>query len=208
VRYALWIVVPIITLGLFVTFFGLKIGRQLVDNQKQQLMLQISTLEESFKYLDAGMPTKSAIEKTKNNIRNLKILSQDMVAVNSMEFGRLMGFVLLAMLVIIIGAVMLGVFLTHRIAGPMFHLKRAIWQMTREINDEPIRVRVTDEFKELASALDELRKVLRSNTFLRKDAIARLTQLIDRMNSGQPSQANRQDLDMLKAEIASLEKLC
>jgi signal transduction histidine kinase len=111
--------------------------------------------------------------------------------------------------VIVVGAMVLGVFLTHRIAGPMFHLRRCIREMIRDVTDMPIKVRVTDEFKELAASLEELRRALRFNTSLRKEVIINLVQLIDKMNKDiAQTQIDKQDLERLKVEIARLDKIC
>jgi HAMP domain-containing protein len=209
IKYALWIIMPIIVLGLFSIIVGFRIGSQMVDNQKQQLMLQISTLEQSLRDLRAGVPDRITIHRIITNIKNLKILSQDLVAINTLELGRLSRMMVAVIVVIVVGAMVLGVFLTHRIAGPMFHLRRCIREMIRDVTDLPIKVRVTDEFKELAASLEELRRALRFNTSLRKEVIINLVQLIDKMNKDiAQTQIDKQDLERLKVEIARLDKIC
>ena len=208
-KYAVFLIVPMVLLGLFVTTIGFKTASEMIVSQKRQLMFQISTLEECLRDINAAVLTKANVEKLVDTVNNIKDFSQDLIAINAMEFRSLINMILLAIIVVITGAILLGIFVSHRVAGPVFNLRRCIREMTKTIKTTPVKIRRGDEFQDLASDLEELRKAIVSSHFLRKDSIVKLTKVLGRIEESiSKSAVDKGDLEELKAEIVKLESIC
>lgn len=65
---------------------------------------------------------------------------------------------LLAIFLALIGTLsVVGIFITHRIAGPIYALERRMKQIAKEgITQSDFRIRRTDEFQEVAEAFNEM----------------------------------------------------
>jgi len=208
-RYIIFTIIPIILLGIFAATIGFKVAYEMASTQRQQLMILISSLEGSLKDIQEFLLDKAVLEKAVSNLKNLKSFSQDLITINMLEMKRLTNLVIFAMFTIIVGAIILGVFFSHRIAGPLFRLQRHIREMSERIITSPIRIRSTDEFQGLASSLEELRKSIVNSSFKRQDSILKISQFLEKIEKqGAEDTTYKQDLDKLKSEVAELKKIC
>ena len=71
-KYAVFLIVPMVLLGLFVTTIGFKTASEMIVSQKRQLMFQISTLEECLRDINAAVLTKANVEKLVDTVNNIK----------------------------------------------------------------------------------------------------------------------------------------
>jgi len=209
-RYIVFMIFPMVFLGLFAVTIGFRVSFEMVNTQRQQLMVMISSLEESLKELQVYSVNKIAVDKAVNTIRGLKNFSQDLISINSLQLKRVTNMVAFAMFVVIAGAVLLGIFFSHRIAGPIFRLKRCIRELGTNVLSTPIRVRHTDEFQDLASCLENLRQSLIDSTNKRRDLVAKANQKL----LGLEEKASKgimpltEEIEAVKSEISELNKVC
>ena len=208
-KYVVFLVIPMILLGLYVTTIGFRAASEMIVSQKRQLMFQISTLEQCLRDINLAVLDQVNIEKLVATINSIKDFSQDLIAINAMEFRSLVNMILLAIVVVITGAILLGIFVSHRVAGPVFNLRRCIREMTKTIKTTPVKIRRGDEFQDLALDLEALRKAIVSSHFLRKDSIMKLTKVLGKFEKSiSKSAIDKEDLEELKAEIIKLESVC
>ena len=209
-RYITFMIIPIVLLGLFAVTIGFRVSYEIIASQRQQLMVMISNLEVALRDIEGYLTNKVALEKAVVGITNLKFFSQDLVTMNMMEVKRLTAMAALAMFIIIVGASIMGVFFSHRIAGPIFRLERCIREMSTKNIMTPIRVRANDEFQELAAYLEQLRKSLLEHTTKRQELVTKINGLLDtiehNVSSGSP--VSKQEIDNLKSEVTELKKIC
>jgi len=209
-RYIVFMIIPIILLGLFAVIIGFRVAYDMASTQRQQLMVMISSLENSLKDIENFLMDKSTLEKAVSSIRALKTFSQDLVAINMLELRRLSYLLVLAMFMLISGAIIVGIFSSHRIAGPIFRLQRHIREMSKNVLNTPIRIRVNDEFQELASTLEELRLVNLDQSNKRHEQLNKLKDVLDKIDQslGSGSASSREDLDNIRKEVEELKKIC
>jgi len=209
-RYIVFMIIPIILLGLFAVIIGFRVAYDMASTQRQQLMVMISSLENSLKDIENFLMDRSTLEKAVNSIRTLKTFSQDLVAINMLELRRLSYLLVLAMFMLISGAIIVGIFSSHRIAGPIFRLQRHIREMSKNVLSTPIRIRAHDEFQELASTLEELRLSNLAQSNKRHEELDKLTEALNKasqsLSSG--SMPPQEVLDSIKNEIEELKKIC
>ena len=209
-RYILFTVVPIVLLGLFAVIIGFRVAYEMANTQRQQLMVMISSLEGSLKDIEHFLSDKSVLDKAVNSIKNLKSFSQDLITLNMLQMKRLTNMVMFAVFIVVMGAGFLGVFFSHRIAGPIFRLQRHIHEMSEKLVTSPIKIRSRDEFQELAASLEQLRKSLLAASYKRQDSIMRINQILERIEEklDKGAATYKQDLETLKSEVTELKNIC
>lgn len=209
-RYIVFMIIPIILLGLFAVIIGFRVAYDMASTQRQQLMVMISSLENSLKDIENFLMDKTTLEKAVNGIRTLKTFSQDLVAINMLELRRLSYLLVLAMFMLISGAVIVGIFSSHRIAGPIFRLQRHIREMSKNVLSTPIKIRVHDEFQELASTLEELRLANLDQSNKRHEQIDKLSDTLEKISQslGSGSAFSQENLENIKKEVEELKKIC
>jgi len=75
-------------------------------------------------------------------------------------------------LILIIGFGFLGLIFSHRIAGPLYRMRRYIDMLSKGQEIPPVRVRGYDEFKEIAHSLDNLRISLNNKRRLYEEVVS------------------------------------
>ena len=99
-------------------------------------------------------------------------------------------YVVLPMAVTFVAMSIHGVFLTHRIAGPVVRLKRAMRELSSRRLPAPISLRAKDHFKDLADEVNAAVAVLREDSGRRRrmadDSVAKLRAVV-RLLENQPA---------------------
>jgi nitrogen fixation/metabolism regulation signal transduction histidine kinase len=144
----------------------------------------------------------------------LAILSTDSLTVvyqdNDLQIGQT-PFMLVKQLLtanwifIVVGSafvVLVAMMITHRLAGPLFRLERAVDNMGRGQLNDIIRLREKDEGKELAAKLNYFNRELSENFRVIERQSNNIEDLIVQYNSLNPKNATQEDYDSLFNSIA------
>ena len=95
--------------------------------------------------------------------------------------------VVLPMAITFVAMAIHGVYVTHRIAGPMVRFKRSMREIGARRMPEPFTLRKKDQFKDLAEEMNAAIAVLREDAVRRKraseDALAQLRSLVQTLES-------------------------
>jgi len=170
-KYSLMAVVPLLILGFLVIGMIFNISRSVITFQKQQLMTQISFLEQALNFINKKDTDKKAVKDLMVCVKNLKALSQDLIRINTFEWAGLNHTFLKGIVLFVIGGSILGILLSHRVAGPISRVQRLLKDFSANIEIPPIRVRPTDEFQEFYASLEEIRKQWMENKTLRRELV-------------------------------------
>jgi hypothetical protein len=173
-KYSAMAVLPILVLGFFIISMTFNISRSVIVSQKQQLMSQISFLEQALNFLNKKETDRKTIEDLKISVRNLKALSQDLIRLNIVGWAGLNQTFLLGLGIFVIGGILLGIMISHRVAGPVFRVQRLLNEFSKNVDIPPIKVRPTDEFQELFAAIEEIRRQSVENKALRRELIDKM----------------------------------
>jgi len=206
-KYAVLIITPILLLGFFSVTVGFKVAKEMISQQRQQLMLQIAALEETIKSIEGGILDKPAADRVLERIKRLKGFAQDLVAFNIYEVRRLSQMIFLVVVILVFGSLAFGLIISHRISGPVYRLEKIVQQIIKGERLDAIRTRSTDEFKQLAGVLEELRLKLVNDASTRKESVTNLLVAIDEIRDKFDKGAlGRQDFATLSGVLSELEK--
>jgi len=79
--------------------------------------------------------------------------------------------------------ILIGLLLSHRIAGPVYSIGRYIDMLLQGDYSESLTLRKKDELKELADKMNRLRNKLREDVEKRNEVISGLTESLQRQNA-------------------------
>lgn len=168
-KYIALAVLPALVISLFSSFFLVKSGEMIFAIEKEQFSAGASSISLTIQQLEkGGYPIEIA-----NKIRLLKseLLSLREVF-NSAYFDAVKKWnetkilLLLVLVIVIASSAILALIYSHRIAGPIFRLRRFVDMLSQGQDIPPIQVRSYDEFKELATSLEKLRENLKKKGIL------------------------------------------
>jgi methyl-accepting chemotaxis protein len=97
-----------------------------------------------------------------------------------------------------IAVIVLTVFTSHRIAGPLFRIKREIELLKNGDLNANFRIRKTDQLQELATILAELADSLRDRYLLLKDKTLQLKNIV---------KTSPKDSDAINSRLKELEDI-
>ncbi|MFC1577181.1 hypothetical protein ACFL3N_02455 [Candidatus Omnitrophota bacterium] len=208
-KYAILITAPMLLLGFFSITAGFKIGQGIIQNQRQQLLTQVATVEGSIKSIEKFYPDSKTSKRVLGDIRKLKLFLQNLIGVNIYELRRLTKMMVFVTVIFVLASLFFSLAVSHRIAGPIFRLEKIIYLIAKGQKTTPVRTRATDEFKSLTAALEELRKKLLDSSENRKELVSELTgktrALKQKFDKGE---MKKQDIDSLISELSEWEKRC
>ncbi len=203
-KFSLMLILPVLILGIIIILVISNISKSVIITQRQQLMTQIASLEQSSDELEKTSLENKLSVNLKNNVRNLKTFSHDLMNTNSFTLKQLNGIVVNGILIFTVGLLLFGILYSHRIAGPIYRIDRIL----RNIADNlkiPFKTRSTDEFHEFFLALDGLRKHILEDKTRSEQIIERIPLILKEIQekSGPGAQ---EAIDKLKQEVAKLKQ--
>jgi len=177
-KYCLYAILPVLLLGIIISIMIFNINKNIITSQNNQMMSQIASLETALRLLEKSKFDEKAIDELKNNIKNLKLLSQDLIGQSAYELNQLNKIVINGILVLVIGMTFLGILFSHRIVGPIFRIKRIFLELTQYFKIPPVEIRVRkyDELQDFFLVLEKVRKFLEDNQLKKEQFIDYLNQ--------------------------------
>ena len=107
-------------------------------------------------------------------------------------------FIVVGSLLVVVGATLI----THRLAGPMFRLERAVDNMISGQLDDVIYLREKDEGKELAEKLNQFNQELSENIGLIRKRSQNIEDLLAQYSAIDPSPSKSEDCLSIRNSIA------
>lgn len=107
-------------------------------------------------------------------------------------------FIVVGSLLVVVGAMLI----THRLAGPMFRLERAVDNMISGQLDDVIYLREKDEGKELAAKLNQFNQELSENIGLIRKRSQNIEDLLAQYSAIDPSPSKSEDCTSIRNSIA------
>ncbi len=155
------------------------------------LNYQLKTSDYIFDFLSKKIPLKTP--SLLNKMKDLNYLTLQQVKIY------LTGGLLILLISIFF---ILSVFF-HRTAGPISRLTKYLKMLSEGKQIPPVRVRKTDEFKEVAFYIEELRKYLEENATKREEIIKKIEQDLYKLKTS-PSQELISEIESLIKELKKL----
>ena len=164
-------VLPALIMTLFCTYFFNKSGELVSEIQTDTVFEGLSAIKKAVSRAEAAATSETAdnvtsLKRTLDTFEDAVLLSYS-EAPKKWNEGRL--FVFTGLFTVLFGTAVLALLNSHRIAGPLFRLKKCMDMLSEGKDTQPIRLRKYDEFKELAESLDGLRQTLKDRGFLKSD---------------------------------------
>jgi nitrogen fixation/metabolism regulation signal transduction histidine kinase len=162
-KYVAFSILPALIMTLFCTYFFNVSGKLVFEIQTDTFFAQLSSIKKTMKTAESV-----ATKETQDSIRKLKDLLdsfEDSVLLAYTEapkkWNQAKLYVLGGLLSVLVGTSILALLYSHRIAGPLFRLKKSIKMLSAGQDIEPIRFRKKDEYQDLADSLTELRRFMK-----------------------------------------------
>lgn len=204
-KFSLMLILPVLILGIIIILVISNISKSVIITQRQQLMTQIASLEQSSDELEKIPLERKLSVNLKNNVRNLKTFSHDLMNINSFTLRQLNGIVVNSILIFTIGLLLFGIFYSHRIAGPIYRIEHALKNMADDFKMPLFKSRSTDEFREFFSRLDGLRKHILEDKAKNEQVIERILLILKEIQEKSVPGA-QEAIEKLKQEVANLKQ--
>ena len=171
VKYILLSILPALVITVFSMVFLVRAGEAVFNVEKERISSNISSINNTIDRLERGN-YPPVIGREIDMLKKKLLSSQENM--NLAHFGALRQWKRVKMLVfmvlslLIICASIIALLHSHRIAGPLFRLKRCIDILSEGKDTDVIEFRNEDEFKELGRSLEKLRVKLKDAGYLKR----------------------------------------
>ena len=169
-KYIMMSVLPVLLMSLFCIYFVIQSGELLVEKQKSKIVEEFSSIDITIKQMQAVNLPKDVNNQLEIFSKRLNILQEELNIqyYNLVEEWDKTRMKLLA--VLFLGIFFVGIMsliYSHRIAGPIYRLKKSIEALQEGKEIGCIKLRPDDEFHDLADSLEKLRVILKSRGYLK-----------------------------------------
>ena len=164
-KYIMMSVLPVLLMSLFCIYFIIQSGELLVEKQKSKIVEEFSSIDQTLKQMQTVNLPKDVNNQLEIFAKRISIL-QDKLNIQYYHLVEEWAKTRMQLLAVLcLGMLCVGIIsliYSHRIAGPIYRLKKAIeaLQEGKEINH--IKLRPGDEFQDLADSLEKLRVILKT----------------------------------------------
>jgi methyl-accepting chemotaxis protein len=168
-KYIGMTILPALLMSLFCTYFLLYSGEIFLAREKNQVNTEIAAINATVMQLKGGSYPVEAIGKVEILQKRLVILGQNLEIeyFKTMEkWAKTKMSIIFLLSVILLFSGVISLLFSHRIAGPILRLTRSMDFLAEGKDIPSFHFRTYDEFKELATAFDKLRKSLKDKGFL------------------------------------------
>ena len=169
-KYIMMSVLPVLLMSLFCIYFVIQSGELLVEKQKSKIVEEFSSIDNTIKQIQTVNLPKDVDKQLEIFSKRLNILQEELNIqyYNLVEEWDKTRMKLLA--VLFLGIFFVGIMsliYSHRIAGPIYRLKKSIEALQEGKEIGCIKLRPDDEFHDLADSLEKLRVILKSQGYLK-----------------------------------------
>ncbi|PKN52771.1 MAG: hypothetical protein CVU55_05985 [Deltaproteobacteria bacterium HGW-Deltaproteobacteria-13] len=168
-KYILISVLPVLLMSLLCIYFVMDSGKS-IEKQQTKIIAELSSIDAALKQIQAVSLPKDAQNQLAIFAKKLSIL-QDELNIQYYylveEWAKIRMQLLAVLFLGIICVSVISIIFSHRIAGPIFRLQKAIEAMQEGRDTGGIKVRPSDEYLALADSLEKLRVVLKDKGCLK-----------------------------------------
>jgi methyl-accepting chemotaxis protein len=168
-KYIGMTILPALVMSIFCTYFLVASGQIFLSKEKGQVSTEIASLNDTIRQLSRDNYPVEAVSKVEVLKKRLIILGENLEIeyFKTMEkWARTKMSIIFLLSVVLVFSGILALIFSHRIAGPILRLTRSLDMLASGKDIPPFHFRSYDEFKELASAFDRLRKTLKDKGLL------------------------------------------
>lgn len=98
-------------------------------------------------------------------------------------------------------AIVMALFTSHRIAGPLFNIKREIGKMRAGNLASKIRIRTTDQLQALAKECDGLREMVHDSLSMAKDKLKEIDVALEKTADSDEKKRIKEAIDAIREEF-------
>jgi hypothetical protein len=169
-KYIMMSVLPVLLMSLFCIYFIIQSGELLVEKQKSKILDEFSSIDNTIKQIQANNLPKDVNNQLEVFSKKLSILQEELNIqyYNLVEEWAKTRMKLMA--VLFVGMLLVGIIsliYSHRIAGPIYRIKKSIEALQEGKEIGCIKLRPADEFQDLADVLEKLRVILKNRGYLK-----------------------------------------
>jgi hypothetical protein len=169
-KYIMMSVLPVLLMSLFCIYFIIQSGELLVEKQKSKIVEEFSSIDNTIKQIRTVNLPKDVNNQLEVFSKKLSILQEELNIqyYNLVEEWAKTRMKLMA--VLFLGMLFVGIIsliYSHRIAGPIYRIKKSIEALQEGKEIGCIKLRPADEFHDLADALEKLRVILKDRGYLK-----------------------------------------
>jgi hypothetical protein len=171
-KYIALSVLPALIMTLFCAYFLVTTGESILKTEKEQHFVEISSISQALYNLETEGCPKNTAEELKRLMNELLPLQTILATTHFdtfMKWKKTRLFIFAGLLSILVFIGIISLLSSHRIAGPIFRMRKAVDMLCEGKDIAPIRLRSYDEFKDLAASLDKLRMKLKDKGFLESE---------------------------------------
>ena len=168
-KYIAFSILPALIMSLFCISFLIGSGELVLRAAKEKPMVPFYSIRQTIINLEKEGYTKDTMEKTrrlKNELNSLKNILETTYFDTLQQWNKTRWIILAVLFWALLLTALLALVYSHRIAGPLFRIRRCIDMLCAGEDIPPVRLRKHDEFKELADSLDKLRMNLKDKGLL------------------------------------------
>ena len=169
-KYIMMSVLPVLLMSLFCIYFISQSGELLVEKQKSKIVEEFSSIDKTLKQMQAVNLPKDVNNKLEIFSKKLSILQEELNIqyYNLVEkWAKIRMKLLIVLSLGILFVCIISLIYSHRIAGPIYRLKKAIEAMQNGKEIGHIKLRPGDEFQDLADSVEKLRVILKNQGYLK-----------------------------------------
>ena len=169
-KYIMMSVLPVLVMSLFCIYFVIQSGELLVEKQKSKIVEEFSSIDKTLKQMQAVNLPKDTKDQFGIFAKRLRLLQDELNIqyhnlLEEWDKTKMRIFAVLFLGILCIG--ILSLIYSHRIAGPLYRLKKEIEMLQEGKETGCIKVRAADEFQDLANSLEKLRVILKNQGYLK-----------------------------------------
>jgi signal transduction histidine kinase len=114
--------------------------------------------------------------------------------------------VIVVTVVVSLMAMVMLLFASHKMAGPIYRFKQTFKDLTKGDFSRDVRLRAGDQWQDLAAEINQFISVMRSRSKVNQDQWALLKSNIERLNALAINDQQRQELELIKKTIQRLDE--
>ncbi len=168
-RYIALSVMATLIMSLFCTYFIIESGELVLRAAKEKPLVPFYSLRQTIISLENGgcdRETLAKISKLKNATRSLRSAMETSYLYTIEQWGQTKRLIFSVLFCFLVSTGLLALLYSHRVAGPLFRMKKYLDMLTEGTDIPRVILRKHDEFKDVADSLDRLRIKLRDNGLL------------------------------------------
>lgn len=169
-KYIMMSVLPALVMSLFCIYFVIKSGELVVEKERRKILAEFASISRTLKQSQEISLPKDIKDQIDIFSKRLSIF-KDELAIQHYglveEWAKTKMQLLAVLLLVLLCVGIISLIYSHRIAGPIYRLKQDIEMLQEGKDSGRIKVRLADEFQDLAAALEKLRVILKSRGYLK-----------------------------------------